>query len=143
MVAVKGERGAVLIETAFVLPLLLLVCVGIFEFGRAFQTWQVVTNASREGARLAVLPGMTDSKVTERVRTYLEAGALEHAATTNVEIVRDATVSIGTGTVSASRVTVEYPFAFMVLQPVAALVVRDSTAGDALTMTAATTMRNE
>src|SRR4029079_7828275 len=38
----RGERGTALIETAFVLPIMLLVCVGILEFGRAYQTWQVV-----------------------------------------------------------------------------------------------------
>ena len=132
-----------LIEAAFVLPLLLFICVGIFEFGRAFQTWQVVTNASREGARIAVLPGMDDSKVTTRVQTYLTAGALDKAAETTVKIDRNTSVSIGAGTVTASQVTVEYPFAFMVLQPVAELVVKDSTAGTAFTMTASTTMRNE
>ena len=50
------ERGAALLETAIALPLVLLFSVGIFEFGRAFQTWQVLTNAAREGARVAVLP---------------------------------------------------------------------------------------
>ena len=44
----KGERGSALIEAAVTLPLLLLVSVGIFEFGRVFQTWQVLTNAARE-----------------------------------------------------------------------------------------------
>ena len=140
---VKGEKGAVLIETALVLPLMLFICVAIFEFGRAFQTWQVITNASREGARIAVLPGMDDSKVTERVRTYLQAGALPQATTAKVMIVRNTAVSIGTGTVTASRVTVEYPFAFMVMQPVANLVVKNSTVGQAFPMTASTTMRNE
>ena len=139
----NSEKGAVLIEAAFVLPLMLFICVGIFEFGRAFQTWQVVTNASREGARIAVLPGMDDSKVTARVQTYLTAGALDKATETTVKIDRNTSVSIGTGTVTASQVTVEYPFAFMVLQPVAELVVKDSTAGTAFTMTASTTMRNE
>lgn len=132
-----------LIETAFVLPLMLLVCVGIFEFGRVYQAWQVVTNASREGARIAVLPGMDDTKVTDRVRQYLEAGALDKASTTNVVITRNTTVSIGTGTATASRVRVEYPFEFMVLQPVAELVVKDSTVGGAFTLVASTTMRNE
>jgi Flp pilus assembly protein TadG len=139
----RREQGAVLIETAMVLPLLLFVCVGIFEFGRAFQHWQIVTNAAREGARIAVLPGMDDEEVTDRVRTYLEAGALEHWETTDVDIVRDTPVAIGAGSVMASRVTVEYPFAFMVLQPVAELVVPNSTVGTAFTMTASTTMRNE
>jgi hypothetical protein len=56
------------------LPILLLVCVGILEFGRAYQTWQVVTNASREGARVAVLPDYNDASVRARVRTYLKDG---------------------------------------------------------------------
>ena len=57
----KSERGQALLETAVVLPLILLVCVAIFEFGRVFQTWQVMTNAAREGARLAVIPNETSS----------------------------------------------------------------------------------
>ena len=138
-----GEGGAVLIETAMVLPLMLLICVGIFEFGRVYQTWQVVTNAAREGARIAVLPGMDDSKVAARVQTYLQAGALDKASSANVKIVRNTTVSIGSGTATASQVTVEYPFSFMVLQPVAKLVASSSTVGGAFTMTASTTMRNE
>ena len=48
----RSERGAALLETAITLPIILLVSVAIFEFGRAYQTWQVLTNASREAARL-------------------------------------------------------------------------------------------
>ena len=140
----KRERGAALIEAAFTLPLMLFVCIGILEFGRAYQAWQVVTNASREGARIAVLPGMDDAAVTSRVKTYLEAGALDKASVTAVVIQRNTTVSIGgTSTASASKVTVNYPFEFMVLQPVAQLVVSGSTVGAPLTMSASTTMRNE
>ena len=123
---------------------MLFVCIGILEFGRAYQAWQVVTNASREGARVAVLPGMDDTAVTTRAKAYLDAGALEKASVTGIVIDRNTTVSIGgTGTASASKVTVNYPFEFMVMQPVAQLVVNGSTVGSALTMTASTTMRNE
>jgi Flp pilus assembly protein TadG len=52
-----NERGSALLEMALTLPLLLLICVGIFEFGRAYQTQQVLTNAAREGARVAILSG--------------------------------------------------------------------------------------
>ena len=52
----KSERGAALLEAAITIPMLLLVSVGIFEFGRAYQVQQVLTNAVREGARVAVLP---------------------------------------------------------------------------------------
>ena len=58
-----SERGQSLIETALTLPLLLLVSVSIFEFGRAYQMTQVLTNAAREGARVAVLPGSTSDQV--------------------------------------------------------------------------------
>jgi hypothetical protein len=54
------------------------------------------------------------------------------------------TVSLGAaGTANASRVTLTYPFSFVVLQPVARLVVGNSTVGGAITLTAAATMRNE
>ena len=140
----RRQEGAALIEAAFTLPLMLFVCIGILEFGRAYQAWQVVTNASREGARIAVLPGMDDAAVTSRVKTYLEAGALDKASVAAVVIQRNTTVSIGgTSTASASKVTVNYPFEFMVFQPVAQLVVSGSTVGTPLTMSASTTMRNE
>src|SRR6266446_516254 len=57
----RGQRGSVLLETAMTLPLLLLVTVAIFELGRAYQTQQILTNAAREGARMAVLPGASAS----------------------------------------------------------------------------------
>ncbi len=56
----RSEDGAQLVEFALVLPLLLLVVLGIAEFGFIFQRYEVITNAAREGARLAVLPGYTE-----------------------------------------------------------------------------------
>ncbi len=55
----KGERGQAIVELALTLPLLLLVLLGIFDFGLMFQRFEVVTNAAREGARVAVLPDYT------------------------------------------------------------------------------------
>jgi Flp pilus assembly protein TadG len=137
------ERGAALIETALVLPLLLLVVVGIFEFGRAYQTWQVLTNAAREGARVAVLPGTTDSQVETRVNQYLVSGRFPEPDAAVVSIDRNTTISLGAATATASEVTVTYPFNFVVLQPVARLVVSGSSVGSALIMAATATMRNE
>ena len=139
----NSERGAALLEVALTLPLLLLVAVGIFEFGRAYQTWQILTNAAREGARVAVLPGTDDEAVEERVQEYLTAGLLTEAESADVTIDRDTEISLGDGTASASTVQIDYPFTFMVLQGVAKLVVNGSTAGDPLTMTTSATMRNE
>ena|SRR5688572_8877753 len=139
----RRDDGAALIEAAFVLPLLLFVSVAIIEFGRAFQTWQVVTNAAREGARVAVLSGMSDDAIKARVADYLQMG-LDSPETAKVAIDRATTVSLGgTATASASRVQIDYPFSFIVLQPLAQLLVKDSTVGGALTMRSAATMRNE
>src|SRR5437763_12258044 len=71
-----SERGTALMETALTLPLLLLVSVSIFEFGRAYQTWQVLTNAAREGARVSVLPNAAVGDVKQRVVDYMRAGQL-------------------------------------------------------------------
>src|SRR5687768_204082 len=139
----NSERGAALLEVAMTLPLVLLVAVGIFEFGRAYQTWQIVTNAAREGARIAVLPGTDDEAVEDRVQEYLAAGLLPEAESADVTIERDTEIGIGAGTASASKVQVDYPFTFIVLQGVANLVVEGSTAGQPLTMTTSATMRNE
>ena len=139
-----GERGTALLETAMTLPLLLIVSVGIFEFGRAFQTWQILTNAAREGARLAVLPNPVAGAVDARVRSYLTSGQLSNTAAATIVVNPIATVAIGGGaTATASLVTVNYPFEFMVLQPVARLLMSGSTLGAPFTLTASAEMRNE
>ena len=139
----RDQRGAALLEMAFTLPLLLLISVGIFEFGRAFEVWQVLTNAAREGARVAVLPGISDAMVTARVQQYANAGVLDVGVTPTVTVQRDSTISYGSGTASGSKVTVTYPFKFIVLQDVARLIVNGSTVGAPFTMAASATMRNE
>lgn len=140
----SSERGQALLETAITLPIVLFIAVAIFEFGRGYQTMQVVTNAAREGARLAVLPSSTPAEVQARVVSYLQAGELANASTTSVAVNRNGSISIGTGTASASTVVVSYPFSFMVINPVANLVVRGSTLGSApFTISASAQMRNE
>lgn len=133
----RNQRGTALLETAITLPIILFVSVAIFEFGRAYQVQQVLTNAAREGARIAVLQGVSDDDVRARVRNYLSDGGL-----VAVDPVVERTVPFGTTT--ASRVTINFPFSFIVLNPVARLVVRTSSVGDgAITMHAAALMRNE
>ena len=142
---IKNERGAALIEAAVTIPMILLISVGIFEFGRAYQTWQVITNAAREGARIAVLPGMDDTAVRSRVQQYMTIGQLPQAASATIAIDRNQTVSVGgTDTASASQVIVNYPFDFVVLDPIARLATgQGSGTPSSLNMVATATMRNE
>jgi Flp pilus assembly protein TadG len=134
----RNERGTALLETAITIPIILLICVGIFEFGRAYQTWQVLTNAAREGARVSILSDKTDDDVTAAVRGYMQAGGLPGYATAGVVIERTVPLGVNTG----SKITVNYPFQFMVLNGVANLVTKGSTAGKPLTMQSVAIMRN-
>ncbi len=137
---VRNQRGAALLETAITIPLILLVSVSIFEFGRAYQTWQVLTNAAREGARVAVLVDSTDAQITQTVRDYMVGGRLSAATTANVIVER----AVPFGDKTASRVTITYPFNFNVLNPVIRLIRAGSTTGQGTTtMSANALMRNE
>jgi Flp pilus assembly protein TadG len=139
---IRNQRGAALIETAITIPIVLLICVAIFEFGRAYQTWQVLTNAAREGARVSVITGNTNQQVTDAVRNYLTSGRLTAPGTAVININRNEAIPGGANT--ASRITVDYPFNFIVLNPVARLVVRGTNTGRAaLTMQSVAVMRNE
>ena len=143
MKARHSERGNALIETAITMPVLLLLIVGIFEVGRAYQTWQVLTNAAREGARISVTPNSVEATSEALVRQYMLDGQLSEYADADVEVDKNASITVNGTTVGASQVTVDYPFEFIMLQPVANLVVNGSTAGQPITMRATAIMRNE
>ena len=134
-----NARGAALLETAVTLPIILMICVGIFEFGRAYQTWQTLTNAAREGARVAVSRSTTDLEVETAVRSYMAAERLGNAGTAPIVVKRKVTLGSNTGT----EVTIQYPFSFILLDPAVRFVGPASTTGAPLTMSAVAIMRNE
>ena len=69
-------------EFALVAPLLFMVILGMIEFGRMSMVQQVITNASREGARRGVLDGATTSEVTTAVKSYLTGASVKDATVT-------------------------------------------------------------
>lgn len=71
----KRERGAELVEFALVLPLILLLLVGIFDFGSLFALRQKMTNAAREGARIVVSTPLTNSSCTSSTPCSIVAAA--------------------------------------------------------------------
>ena len=52
---IKNERGASAVEFALILPILVMLVFGIFEFGIAYNNYISLTHAAREGARLAAV----------------------------------------------------------------------------------------
>jgi Flp pilus assembly protein TadG len=137
------ERGSAMVETAIAIPILLVLMVGIFEVGRAYETWQVLTNAAREGARMSVTPGSSQSNTTALIRQYMANGQLINSATAAVDVNTGASIDVNGTPVSASAVTVDYPFEFIMLQPVVRLVAPGATVGGPITMRATAIMRNE
>lgn len=50
-----GERGAVAVEFALIFPILIVLVLGIIEFGFGYHAWDSTQNAAREGARLGAV----------------------------------------------------------------------------------------
>jgi Flp pilus assembly protein TadG len=76
------RRGAALVEMAVVAPLLMLFVLGIIEVGRVVMVQQILTNASREGARRAVIESATDIEVQSLVSAYLSNTSVAGATVT-------------------------------------------------------------
>jgi Flp pilus assembly protein TadG len=82
----KQRRGAAVVEFAVVAPVLFVLVFGIIEYGRMVMVQQVLTNASREGARVGVLDppaGQTSLPiVTSTINNYLTAAGISGATVT-------------------------------------------------------------
>jgi Flp pilus assembly protein TadG len=98
-------RGQVLVEFALLLPIMLLLVLGIIEFGRAFMVRQVLTNTAREGARVGVIPGSTVGEVQTAMTNYLADAGLDGATTMAVNGVGEGATA-GTQT----QVTLRYNY---------------------------------
>ncbi|WNV77219.1 TadE/TadG family type IV pilus assembly protein [Geodermatophilus sp. DSM 44513] len=104
----REEHGASAVEFAFIVPLLLVLVLGIAEFGHAFQVQGTLSAAAREGARVMALQ---NDPVAAR-------SAVRDASPTLVPAVTDAQVTVApatcptTGTANV-RVTVAYPMPFL------------------------------
>jgi Flp pilus assembly protein TadG len=63
----REQRGAVAVEFALILPLMLMLILGIIEFGIGYHSWDTTQNAVREGARLAAVDP-SETNIEQRVR---------------------------------------------------------------------------
>ena len=75
----RNRRGAAAVEFAVVAPLFFLLVFGMIEFGRMVMVQQIITNGSREGARIAVLDGATGGEVVTAVENYLTSASVDGA----------------------------------------------------------------
>ena len=77
----RNRTGAVAVEFAVVLAVLMPFLLGVWEVGRYVNVKQQVINASREGARQASTGEMTKAEVKQFVLNYLKTAGLEQIST--------------------------------------------------------------
>jgi Flp pilus assembly protein TadG len=95
----KKRIGAVAVEMALVIPIVLLVFLGLWEWSRVEMIKHVCKNAVFVGARHGTLPGSTETNTEQKVQDILDIYFVEGATI-------DATIDLGTG---ASTVNVTVP----------------------------------
>lgn len=95
------RRGALAVEAAVIMPVLLVMMLGLWEVGRLIQVQQMLVNSAREGARLAAggyttnSTPVTNTMVQQAVRDYLRAAGLPSTAYSNAEVTLTCLVSPG------------------------------------------------
>jgi Flp pilus assembly protein TadG len=80
----RSERGAIVVEFALILPVLLMIVVGTIEFGRVYSQFQVFNAAAREGARCAAVQAtpFRDCDVQDRI----DSGATPYETASDADV---------------------------------------------------------
>jgi Flp pilus assembly protein TadG len=102
------RRGAAVVECALVLPLLIIIVMGAIGAGQFVNVAQIVTDASREGARRASRNMMTtEAEVESAVQDYFaEAFPGVPASDLNAALTVDVTDSLGAAIVDGDLTTI-------------------------------------
>ena len=130
-----NERGVAAAEFALLLPVLLMILFGIIEFGMIMYSRELITNASREGARAGIVQGppkRTEGEIIAIATTYLTGTGINTANVT-FTVTGEGLTNPNTLTVTAT-----YPYSFLI--PYIPTVVGIP---NPLTITAQTVMRHE
>jgi Flp pilus assembly protein TadG len=125
------RSGAAVVEFAVVAPVMILSTMGMMEVGRLVMVKQLVVNASREGARMASLPGVTADQVLAQVQKELTGSTIPKA---NVTVTPTGLASVRTGTPVTVSISVQAKDVSWVRNPVFS---------SSHTIAASTTMRRE
>lgn len=122
---------------ALVTPLLLMLMLGIVEFGFLFQRYVVLTNAAAEGARVATLPGYLPPDGVARAQAYAVNGGVNGVV--NATAVPVSVPGANGVPWPAMRVTVTHVYDMSYITPIVALV--GGSTATSVTLTTQSTMR--
>jgi Flp pilus assembly protein TadG len=115
----RRQRGAVALELALILPLLITIVLGCIDFGRFSYTYISVTNAAREGAGFASMhpPPQTDPGPWITAITAAVLSELGTSFDASKVTVANPNVSNDGSGVKRVRVEVSYPFEMIIPWP--------------------------
>jgi Flp pilus assembly protein TadG len=116
MNAQRHERGSTLVEGAVTITLLFMLLFAIIEFGRAYNLYQAITDAAREGARYSVAPytGTSNLPTPSDVQTHVEAFLGSDNISGGQVTVNQAVSQVSNGiTTTYTQVDVSAPFQFL------------------------------
>ncbi len=85
----RCQKGVAAVEFAIILPVLMIIVFGIIEFGLLLYDKQVITNASREGARAGVVVGVSrvdDAGILEVMDRYIADNLVTFGSTPSLNI---------------------------------------------------------
>lgn len=77
----RADTGAVLVEFAFIVPILMMLLFGIIQFGVAYDRQQTVTASARQGARFAIVDNADRDQINARVKSSLATAGMDSTAT--------------------------------------------------------------
>jgi Flp pilus assembly protein TadG len=106
----RDERGATAVEFAFIVPLLIVLVLGIAEFGRAFQVQGTLSAAAREGVRVMALK---NDPTAARTAVRNAATSLNPTITDAEIVISPATCPTVDGGNTSVRLTISYPMPFL------------------------------
>lgn len=134
----RRERGQATVELALVTMILMIIVVGIFEFGRAWNQKQVITNAVRDGTRVAALTKNSGGSIADDSATKVITTALNTAGMT-LPNGQPAYTGFKGATGSAVTVSLTVPYTFTFLGPL----LKWTTGQSTISLSTQFTMRNE
>ncbi len=109
------RKGQSLVEIAFILPILLLIILGLVEFGRALFIYAVVSNAAREGVRHGIVSPNDVAGINGAIAGKL---ILVPTDAVDVDVSYDNLDNHGNTVPGQSRVIVKVDYTFRMITPV-------------------------
>ena len=104
----RGERGQAAVEFAMVVPLLCVIIIGIFHFGKVMNYWLDLNHAAAEGARKAAVNGYaSDGAYDAWIRSRLETAELRNGGSSSIPAASEIDVCLPEGGDVGDPVTVQ------------------------------------